>query len=209
MRQIRLTGEGHQWVRAYTDRRFVSSIKLGILASVFVPLLLGSPFCSSSQARTVESVYSELVGKGCKSLKQDTETGAGVEECVGIGGFNLLVLNDDSRSSITVVTPEKKEFPLDYWDVVTHAFSSLGTKAEWRVARRGSKTTPLALIVRVDYMDQSNVAAPKKKSVLAVAKITPERICVTENVKSGADANARARAAADSSATRGCLATLP
>jgi hypothetical protein len=58
-------------------------------------------------------------------------------------------------------------------------------------------------------MDQTDVATPKKKSVLAVAKITPTQICVTQNVKSGAEDNARARAAADSSATRGCLEPLP
>jgi hypothetical protein len=107
--------------------------------------------------------------------------------------------------SVTVVGPEKQEHPLGYWDVVTHAFSSLGKKAEWRVVRSNGKMSPIALIVRVNYIDQSNPAAPKHESCLAVAKITEDKVCVTDKIK-GANANERARQAADQSAEKDCLA---
>jgi hypothetical protein len=175
---------------------------------VIAALTMGS--CrSSAQKLQIESVYSNLSEKECKQLTADNETGATKDECSGVVGFKLLVLNDDSRSSITVVTPEGKEFPLDYWNVVTHSFSTLGSKAEWRVFREGSRLRPIALIVRVNYLDQERLATPNRKSILAVAKITKEKVCVVEIVKSGADGNVRARNAGDHAATKACLEPQP
>lgn len=54
--------------------------------------------------------------------------------CGGVGKFKLHVLDDDERSSVSVVAPDGEIFPLEYWEVVTHSFSSLGAGAEWRVA---------------------------------------------------------------------------
>ena len=78
--------------------------------------------------------------------------------------------------SISVVSPDNKAHALDYWNIITRSFSSLGEKAEWRVVKRKGKITPIALIVRVDSSEQQNLNSPKKTSYLAVAKITPEEI---------------------------------
>jgi hypothetical protein len=156
-----------------------------------------------------ESLYSALIGENCRTVKQDTETASSVTECAGVGGFRLLVIHDDARSSVTVVTAEGKRFPLEYWNVVTHAFSELGTKAEWRVLGDRGKVAPIALIIRVTYDDQENIAAPSKRSVLAVAKITPESICVVQMVQNAQQANESARKSADTAATRPCLPPLP
>jgi hypothetical protein len=64
---------------------------------------------------------------------------------------------------------------------------------------------PTAIIVRVVASERENPDAPKKRSYLAVAKITPERICVTDKIEPAADANQRARRAADGSADKACL----
>jgi hypothetical protein len=105
-----------------------------------------------------------------------------------------------------VVAPEAKQFPLEYWDVVTPAFSDLGAKAEWGLLRDREKMTPVALIVRVRYAaEKSGAAAPKKTSVLAVAKITPASICVVRTVQDGPQANEHARTAADAAAKQLCL----
>jgi hypothetical protein len=42
-------------------------------------------------------------------------------------------------------------------------------------------------------------------SYLAVAKITPEKICVTDRIDPGADMNVAARRAADTADKRPCL----
>jgi hypothetical protein len=141
----------------------------------------------------------------CETVKEDKETGSFVRRCPGVEGFRLLVAEDDARVSVSVVTPDNKEHPLDYWNVVTRSFSSLGKKAEWRVVRDRGKVTPIALIVRVDSQEQDNLLAPRKKSYLVVAKLDPASICVTDKIGPSRNANEQARQAADSAANQICL----
>src|SRR4051812_26301558 len=64
-----------------------------------------------------DSLYTDLSGADCHSEKEDKETGASVERCPGIAGYALLVQNDDDRASVTVVSPDGTQHPLDYWNV--------------------------------------------------------------------------------------------
>jgi hypothetical protein len=152
----------------------------------------------------LESVYSDLSESKCRTIKVDKETGSSTQRCPGIAGYKLLVLDDDARQSITVVTPAGKTHPLQFWQVVTYAFSSIGNKAEWRVDRRKGKISPVALIVRINASEDS--ANPSRlTSYLAVVKVTPEEICVTRKIPPGANANETARHAADTARTAACL----
>ena len=152
----------------------------------------------------VTSLYTDLGSSKCKTTQVEEETGSSVQNCPGIAGYKLQVLDDDSRQSITVVAPDRKEYPLDLWDVVTRSFSSVGNKAEWRVTKNGNKISPVALIVRVQASEDS--ANPKRlTSYLAVAKITPDAICVTHKIAPGAKANEEARRAADGAQSTPCL----
>jgi hypothetical protein len=175
----------------------------------FLLLLLFATMSTVTQCtgakRDIASTYTDLSGNQCQTIKEDKETGNSVQECPGVGGFHLLVADDDARMSISVVSPDNKEHALDYWNIITRSFSSLGEKAEWRVVKRKGKITPIALIVRVDFSEQQNLDSPKKTSYLAVAKITPEEICVTDKINFSADANEQARQAADNSANKACL----
>ncbi len=167
-------------------------------------LLLLINFHAVSETQ-IASVYTDLSGNGCKLLKMDKETGSSIRKCPGVGGFHLLVLDDDARASITVVGPNNKEYPLDYWNVITRSFSSVGRKAEWRVLKRQGRVMPVALIVRIHASEQDNLEFPRKTSYLAVAKITPEQVCVIDKIKAGIDTNERARQVADNSASKECL----
>jgi hypothetical protein len=93
---------------------------------------------------------------------------------------------------------------LNYWQVITSAFSTLGEKAEWRVTKTKGKLMPLALIVRVNASENPD-DAKKVTSYLAVAKITAQKICVTDKINPGRTQNEEARRAADSAATKACL----
>ncbi len=162
-------------------------------------LIFAVALCASAgaSARTsLESVYTSLEGKSCKKVIDDNTTGAYTLTCPGVGKFALQVLDDDDRSSVNIVSPEQKVFELQYWDVVTRGFSSLGKKAEWRVARTDGKLLPAALIVRVNGSDQSDVEHPKRVSLLAVAQIRKSEACVVKVLGAGAT-NAQARAIAD------------
>jgi len=159
---------------------------------------------SQGQAQT-KSAYTNLDAKFCKTLKSTAEeAGSYVGRCPGTSGYTLLVEEGDLRQNITVVTPQKSKHSLDLWTVVSPAFSSLGPKAEWRLTTQNRKTTPTALIVRYNASEDSS-KPEKTTSYLAVIKITPKEICVTDKVSPGPKANEDARRLADESATKPCL----
>lgn len=154
------------------------------------------------------SVYTDLSGAMCRLLKEDKETGSSLHKCPGVGGFELLVADDDARMSVSVVTPDHQNYPLNYWDVITPSFSHLGNKAEWRVIREMGKLRPIALIVRIVASDQSDLLVQKQISYLAVAKISADKSCVTQKIGPVKRANERAREAADQALKQTCLQPL-
>jgi hypothetical protein len=172
-----------------------------ILITIFI---LSLAISLNASATSIDSVYTDLSPDSCKTIEVDKEAGGSVQKCAGVAGYSLLVEDADSRQSVTVVAPDGKRHPLDYWQVITTAFSTVGDKAEWRVEREGGKTRPIALIVRV-FASENPAAIQQRTSYLAVAKITADKVCVTDRVKGGASANEDARRAADTSAGKPCL----
>ena len=162
--------------------------------------------CSTSVAQN-RSLYTPLDDKQCRTIKIET-TGAGDYEglCRGVAGYSLTLLEGDLRQNIIVNTPKGTKHSLDLWSVISGGFSSVGPKAEWRVVNKNGKLAPVALIIR--YNASENPDNPDKRtSYLAVAKITPTEICITDKISPGANANVDARRAADSAATKPCLKT--
>jgi hypothetical protein len=176
-------------------------LRLLILASSISVLLNGNAHPQTK----IESAYTDLSGKACKTSKVDKETGAATRRCAGISGFTLLVHDDDERASIDIVTPTKLVLPLNYWDVVTLGFSSVGGKAEWRVADRNGKKIPVGLVVRLNTLDQSDLERPKRRAYYAVSRISEADACVTYKIDASLkNANDEARKAA-SETNRPCL----
>ena len=163
--------------------------------------ILASAVTVFAYAPPADSVYTDIAPARCKTVEINEEgAGSSVQKCAGVAGYELLVEENDLRQSVTVVSPDGKRHPLNYWQVITPAFSSLGEKAEWRVEKKGGQVKPYALIVRVNASE--NPENPDQKtSYLAVAKITDAEVCVTDKVKT----NEAAREAADASATKPCL----
>ena len=165
-------------------------------------LLMGS--ISVAQNR---SLYTPLDDKQCRTIKIET-TGAGDYEglCRGVAGYSLTLLEGDLRQNIIVNTPKGTKHSLDLWSVISGGFSSVGPKAEWRMTNQKGKLSPVALIIR--YNASENPDNPDQRtSYLAVAKITPTEICITDKISPGANANVDARRAADSAASKPCLKT--
>lgn len=160
---------------------------------------------SLAQSMKPTSVYTNLSGKNCSSIKTVSETGSTLQKCSGVGNYSVLILDDDNRMSLTLVSADRTEHPLDLWTIVTKSFSTLGEKAEWRVVKKNGKTTPVALIVRVNAEIQENPDKPQKMSYLVVTKITAQGVCVTDKINSSPQANATARQLADTSAQKDCL----
>jgi hypothetical protein len=167
-------------------------------------LTLVTALTSVAQSQRIQSSYTDLSGSACRTLDVDKQTGASTQRCPGVSGYKLLVHDDDSRQSIAVVNPAGREHELNFWEVITPAFSSVGEKAEWRIARTNGKTLPIALIVRVNASEDPE--NPKRvTSYLAVSKITSGEVCVTHKIKASSTANDEARRAADSNSNAPCL----
>lgn len=177
------------------------------------PTLLALPLLSwaatsaepaQQAAPAVRSVYTTLDPDRCRTVSRHPETGGTTQRCPGVGGYALEVLDDDARMSVTVVAPGGAMQPLNYWGVVTHNFSALGPRAEWRVTGPANRPRPVALVVRVNA-NENPVRPEAVTSYLAVARVGPRGSCVTDRVAPAADANVRARRAADRAASRPCL----
>ena len=154
-----------------------------------------------AKAQSNRSVYTPLGEKQCRTMKSAISGDDGYEaRCRGTAGYTLLLSEGDLRQNITVVTPQGTKHSLDLWTVISGGFSSVGPKAEWRI----SQQKPSALILR--YNASEDPEQPNKlTSYLAVTKITPTEICVTDKIPPGARANENARRAADESAKKPCL----
>lgn len=156
---------------------------------------------AAAVAQSNRSVYTPLGDKDCRKIKSAEAGDDGYEgRCPGTAGYKLLLSEGDLRQNITVITPQGKQHSLDLWSVISGGFSSLGAKAEWRLA----KNKPVALILRYNASEDPN-APNKLTSYLAVAKITATEICVTDKISPGPKANEDARRAADAASTKPCL----
>lgn len=162
--------------------------------------------CLSTVAgQSNRSVYTPLGDKQCRTIKSAEAGDDGYEgRCRGTNGYSLLLSEGDLRQNITVITPQGAKHSLELWDVVSGGFSSVGPKAEWRLATQKGKATPVALILRYNASEDPN-NPDKLTSYLAVAKITATEICVTDKISPGANANEEARRAADNASSRPCL----
>ena len=158
-----------------------------------------------SMAQTNSSVYTPLAEKQCKTIKPvNPQTGDYEGRCRGVAGYSLLVTEGDLRQNVTIITPQGEKHSLELWDVISGGFSSVGPKAEWRMAKQNGKLAPVALIIRYNANDDPE-SPNKQSSYLAVTKITATEICVTDKIMPGAKANEEARSAADTAAGKPCL----
>lgn len=159
-------------------------------------------FAGVAAGQSNQSVYTSLDEKQCRKIKTDAADYEG--RCRGTAGYTLIVTEGDLRQNVTVVTPAGTKHSLELWDVVSGGFSSVGPKAEWRMARQNGKLAPVALIIR--YNANEDPDKPRKvNSYLVVTKITAAEICVTDKISAGPKANEDARRAADIASTKPCL----
>jgi len=159
----------------------------------------------------IGSVETDLSARSCKALiDPDDPNDTPYRRCSGVSGYTLIVRRVGSgRQSIEVATPEQKIFPLDYQEVITRHMFHLDKKAEWRVLRKQGRKIPIALIVRIHAQENPDEPEQVTHAYLAVAKITPDVVCVTDRLLDGALSLEQARNAADSAQDKPCLEPQP
>lgn len=183
-------------------------LRSALLALPLLSWALAPAEPAQQTAAAVRSVYTTLDPERCRTVSRDEETGGTTQRCPGVGGYALEVLDYDARVSVTVVTPGGAKQPLRYTGVITHNFSALGPRAEWRVTGPANRPRPVALVVRVNANEDPQ-RPTTVTSYLAVARVGTRGSCVTNRIAPAADANARARQAADRAASRPCLRQVP
>ncbi len=201
-----------------TGSRLVETLMASILLAVTLPFSaaarIGSQeldLASASRqskkiptASSLTSIYTDFA-KQCRTLEEPTEHNLTLlRRCPGVAGYKFLLEWDDDALTITMVNPRGKKFDLGLREMFTNVkpYADLRAKAEWRVKREHGTVIPVALIVRVDPM---NDMSTRDRPFLAVAKITKQEICMTDKITPGANENTEARHAADIAATRPCL----
>jgi hypothetical protein len=151
-----------------------------------------------SQAQ-ITSKYTDLIDTKCKSLESDPDDGELYSgECPGIAGYKLNLIEGDLRQTINVMDPKAEKHQLRFWEFFG-GFSSVGSKAEWRMKGK----TPFALIVRLNVSEDPEDST-KITSYLIVAKITQDFACITDIIKPSRMQNVEARKAADKSVNIAC-----
>ena len=155
-------------------------------------ICLFASLLSAIGAHAAPTRYTDLYGKQCHTT--DTSARGSTRVCAGVAGYTLNVYDDDDRTSIDVVAPNREAYPLDYWDVVTPGYASVGQKAEWLMGRRKGRPAPTALLVRLTRLDQREPG-----ELIAVARVDHDGACVVfkgDMGQAGIEAEAR-KAAAD------------
>lgn len=180
---------------------------LFLIALLFSACATQDPDAAAQTGAGIESVYTDLGGGSCRTEIDRTDPNETPNVvCPGVAGYSLIVRRVDSgRRSVEVVDPAGEVHPLDYQEFVTRHMSSLRDKAEWRV----QSGMPVALIVGVEAREDNNDPSKVTQTYWAVAKITMEETCVTDRIPEGPQAQAEARAAADSARSRPCAQPQP
>ncbi|MCL4782590.1 MAG: hypothetical protein KJZ70_06105 [Bryobacterales bacterium] len=130
--------------------------------------------------------------------------------CPGAAGYSLIVRKVESgRKSVDVVDAAGQAHPLNFQETITRSMSNLTGEAEWRVASRGGKQVPAALIVHVQARENADDPETVTHTYAAVAKLTPDSVCVTDRIPAGTKTEEQILAIADSAASRACAPPQP
>lgn len=178
--------------------------------SIWLPIILAFALsaprilagATSPAATPLASEYTKLTRPPCKTRSVQVEGGNSEQECPGIYGYKLLLLDSDGRMSVTIVSPDGARHPLDFWKSVTSHFSVIGSTAEWRIRRQKTENVPIGIILPLDVNEdaESNTVT----SYLVVARIDHTNICVVQKLKKSNNVLIEARRVVDSASKMTC-----
>jgi len=146
------------------------------------------------------SSYTSIEQKDCLTL--DSDNLGSIQECESFSDIKVKVIEGDIRQSITL-TRNEKEYELEFCSTVSSAFSSLGSKIEWRHKKQEPEKLK-GMIVRLEVNDDPD-DMEHISSYLVVSKITNDNICVVGKILPQENQNEVARKMLDSSTKLPCL----
>jgi hypothetical protein len=180
--------------------------------------IFGAIFLSACSTKPVEaplpirSEYTSLEEASCrKEVDRSHPNEITYLVCPGVAGYTLNVRRVEAgQRSIEVVEPNSRRvFALNYQDVITRAMFSLENKVEWRVAARDGRPMPVALIAGIQAREATANPQNVTTAYIAVAKVTPDQVCVTDRFVKDAQPDDIVRRAADAALDKPCAPALP
>ena len=175
--------------------------KITFITTLMTILLCSSlSYAEESSNEKYTSSYTSIDEKDCMTL--DSDDIGSIQECESFGDIGVKVLEGDIRKSITL-TRKDIFYILNFQSTVSTAFSTLGSKIEWR-HEKGKPKNLKGMIVRFEVYDDLD-DLDKIHSYLVVSKITPHAICVVGKILPQSNQNELARAMLDSKEELPCL----
>ncbi|TDN54842.1 hypothetical protein EC843_101900 [Buttiauxella sp. JUb87] len=157
----------------------------------------------SAQTYAMQGKLTTIQDDLCVKINEDKYTGATEHKCEGIAGYELLVLYDDNRMSLNIISPEKKQYPLELWSIVTTSFSSLENEVEWRVPDQKRQGQAMAMIVKVTSAGPDAGMTPT--SWWVIIKLASDNVCVTNILEAKSSDIMSVRMLADNSNSLTCM----
>ena len=166
--------------------------------------------CSTKQPDAAITSRQTSLAEGCRKATDAADPNdTPYLVCPGVSGYSLNVRPVESgRTSIDVVDPTGKSFPLNFQDVITGSMFAVDNHVQWRVATENGKPAPVALIASIQAHEDEGDPAKVTNTYIAIAKITPQQVCVTDKLSRQAQPEDAMLRAADSARNRPCLPTL-
>ena len=150
-------------------------------------------------AAPAELATTSLTSPECLLLDVREQAGESIQRCPGVAGYQLFVLDEDSRMSITVATPEGERRPLDFEQAVSPHFTTIGPSARWRIQVRAvALAVPVLVNEDPDHPDDVT-------KYWAIARLTTGEACVTERLQAREDELKQVDVALAAAAGRPCL----
>lgn len=146
------------------------------------------------------SSYTSIDQRDCITL--DSDNMGSIQECESFNHIGVKVIEGDIRQSI-ILSRDREEYDLNFSEVVSPTFSSLGFKIEWR-HELGNPENLLGMIVRFEVNNQYD-DSEKASSYLVVSKIVKDEMCIIAKVLPQNNQNKRAREILDSKNPLPCL----
>ena len=166
----------------------------------------------AASGSSVDSVFTNLGDKDCKPVPATDFDFEGI--CPGVGAYTIKIIEGDLRQNLLLVRNGRDEDlnlqsqqPTEGGGSLV-GVSSIGQKADWRVRKRGRKTTPFALTFR--FLTTNDGETFGNQQYLIVAKLAEPQACVFKIIDASKHANANdlARAAANEAETGSCPARI-
>ncbi|KOR31101.1 hypothetical protein TI04_02585 [Achromatium sp. WMS2] len=150
------------------------------------------------------SSYTTIDPDFCSEFTE-IDVAASRSKCPSFGDIGVIIDDSDERHSITLVR-NNILYPLNFYETVTTAMSTLGSKKmEWRYPM-GDPQHPVAMLVRLNV--GTNDSQEQQVSYLVVTKITERQICVVGIIPPKFNQNFLARNMADQAYSMPCRTTV-